>query len=213
MAEIVWAISTGPQDKAFEDSQPTGHLDWVAAKCSHGYLLEVMHSCAWCTQSSWARFLGAHLSGALLAPPFFTPRMEVSPVQTLGMAVCMISVGSQVAWAFASALMALLNSWLGPELMLTWGWRVPFILSAVPGGSCGLWFGVRERVALKGHCGDGVILFNSATCLGADKLSGWGGSPLGQSWRRCLQIGLERVLVSFLCLTDAACEPRRAGQA
>ncbi|CAJ1459060.1 unnamed protein product [Effrenium voratum] len=59
--------------------------------------------------------------------------MEVSPVQTLGMAVCMISVGSQVAWAFASALMALLNSWLGPELMLTWGWRVPFILSAVPG--------------------------------------------------------------------------------
>ncbi|CAJ1377754.1 unnamed protein product [Effrenium voratum] len=57
--------------------------------------------------------------------------MEVSPMQTLGMAVCMISVGSQIAWAFASALMALLNSCLGPELMLTWGWRVPFLLSAI----------------------------------------------------------------------------------
>lgn len=59
--------------------------------------------------------------------------MEVSPVRTIGMAVCMISVGSQIAWAFASAMLALLNQALGKELMLVWGWRVPFILSAVPG--------------------------------------------------------------------------------
>ena len=59
--------------------------------------------------------------------------MEVSPVKTIGMAVCMISVGSQIASAFASAMIALLNSWLGPELMLVWGWRVPFIFSALPG--------------------------------------------------------------------------------
>jgi MHS family proline/betaine transporter-like MFS transporter len=59
--------------------------------------------------------------------------MEVSPVRTIGMAVCMISVGSQIAWAFASAMMALLNQALGKELMLVWGWRIPFIVSAVPG--------------------------------------------------------------------------------
>ena len=64
--------------------------------------------------------------------------MEVSPVKTIGMAVCMISVGSQIAWAFASAMVALLNSWLGPELMLVWGWRVPFIFSALP-GAVALW--------------------------------------------------------------------------
>ena len=59
--------------------------------------------------------------------------MEVSPVRTIGMAVCMISVGSQIAWAFASALLALLNQALGTELMLVWGWRIPFLLSALPG--------------------------------------------------------------------------------
>eukprot|EP00913_Durusdinium_trenchii_P028716 g26931.t1 len=59
--------------------------------------------------------------------------MEVSPVSTIGMAICMISVGSQIAWAFASAMLALLNSLLGPELMLVWGWRIPFLFSALPG--------------------------------------------------------------------------------
>eukprot|EP00490_Sorites_sp_Unknown_P008682 CAMPEP_0114683822 /NCGR_PEP_ID=MMETSP0191-20121206/58317_1 /TAXON_ID=126664 /ORGANISM="Sorites sp." /LENGTH=470 /DNA_ID=CAMNT_0001965599 /DNA_START=155 /DNA_END=1567 /DNA_ORIENTATION=+ len=59
--------------------------------------------------------------------------MEVSPVRTIGMAVCMISVGSQIAWAFASALLALLNQALGPDLMLAWGWRIPFLFSALPG--------------------------------------------------------------------------------
>ena len=59
--------------------------------------------------------------------------MEVSPVRTIGMAVCMISVGSQIAWASASAMLALLNHALGSELMLVWGWRIPFLLSALPG--------------------------------------------------------------------------------
>ena len=59
--------------------------------------------------------------------------MEVSPVQTLGMAVCMISIGSQTAWAFASAMLAVLNQALGSEAMLVWGWRIPFLFSALPG--------------------------------------------------------------------------------
>ena len=59
--------------------------------------------------------------------------VEVSPMRTIGMAVCMISVGSQTAWAFASAMLAVLNQALGPELMRVWGWRVPFLISALPG--------------------------------------------------------------------------------
>jgi len=64
--------------------------------------------------------------------------MEVSPVRTSGMAVCMISVGSQIAWAFASAMLALLNQALGHDLMLVWGWRIPFLFSALP-GAMALW--------------------------------------------------------------------------
>lgn len=59
--------------------------------------------------------------------------VEVSPVKTLGMAVCMISVGSQIAWAFASVLVALLSSSLTHQQMLEWGWRIPFLISAIPG--------------------------------------------------------------------------------
>lgn len=59
--------------------------------------------------------------------------MEASPMQTLGIAVCFISVGSQVACAFSSALMAFLNGVLSREQMLVWGWRVPFLLSLPPG--------------------------------------------------------------------------------
>lgn len=59
--------------------------------------------------------------------------MEVSPMKTLGMAVCFISVGSTVACSFAAALMALLNGTLSQEQMLVWGWRVPFLLSLPPG--------------------------------------------------------------------------------
>eukprot|EP00439_Symbiodinium_sp_Y106_P020549 s2018_g2.t1 len=59
--------------------------------------------------------------------------VEVSPVKTLGMAVCMISVGSQIAWAFASLLVALLSSSLTDQQMLEWGWRIPFLISAIPG--------------------------------------------------------------------------------
>eukprot|EP00928_Gymnodinium_smaydae_P056485 TRINITY_DN3985_c0_g1_i4.p1 TRINITY_DN3985_c0_g1~~TRINITY_DN3985_c0_g1_i4.p1 ORF type:complete len:547 (-),score=72.73 TRINITY_DN3985_c0_g1_i4:340-1932(-) len=64
--------------------------------------------------------------------------MEVSPIQTLGTAVCMISVGSQVAWAFASGFMAFLNLVLGVEAMLMWGWRIPFLICIFP-GALALW--------------------------------------------------------------------------
>eukprot|EP00928_Gymnodinium_smaydae_P056486 TRINITY_DN3985_c1_g1_i1.p1 TRINITY_DN3985_c1_g1~~TRINITY_DN3985_c1_g1_i1.p1 ORF type:complete len:464 (+),score=48.44 TRINITY_DN3985_c1_g1_i1:239-1630(+) len=59
--------------------------------------------------------------------------MEISPIQTLGLSVSMISVGIQVALAFASSFMAFLNFMLGAEAMLTWGWRVPFLVCIFPG--------------------------------------------------------------------------------
>eukprot|EP00435_Cladocopium_sp_Y103_P055500 s958_g18.t1 len=58
--------------------------------------------------------------------------MEVSPVRSVGMAVCMIGVGSQMSWVFSSAMVALLHQALGSKLMLVWGWRVPFLISALP---------------------------------------------------------------------------------
>jgi len=59
--------------------------------------------------------------------------IEVSPIKTLGMAVCMISCGSQIAWAFASAFLAYLSAKIGPDAMLVWGWRVPFLICIFPG--------------------------------------------------------------------------------
>jgi len=59
--------------------------------------------------------------------------MDVSPIATLGMAVCQISVGSQIAWGIASAFLAYLSDALGPEQMRIWGWRVPFVISIFPG--------------------------------------------------------------------------------
>jgi len=59
--------------------------------------------------------------------------IELSGIKTLGMAVCMISVGSQLAWAFASSFLAYLSAWIGEEAMLVWGWRVPFLICIFPG--------------------------------------------------------------------------------
>lgn len=64
--------------------------------------------------------------------------MEVSPLATLGMAVSLISVGSQVAWAFVTCFLAMLTSLVGPESMLVWGWRVPFVIALLP-GAVALW--------------------------------------------------------------------------
>ena len=36
-------------------------------------------------------------------------------------------MGSQIAWAFASVLVALLSSSLTHQQMLEWGWRIPFL--------------------------------------------------------------------------------------
>jgi len=51
----------------------------------------------------------------------------------LGIAVSMISIGSQVAWALASGFLAWLSPAIGEEAMLVWGWRVPFIIALFPG--------------------------------------------------------------------------------
>lgn len=59
--------------------------------------------------------------------------VEASPPATLGIAVSMISVGSQVAWALASGFLAWLSPAIGEEAMLVWGWRVPFIIALFPG--------------------------------------------------------------------------------
>mmetsp|Transcript_65747 Transcript_65747/g.148347 ORF Transcript_65747/g.148347 Transcript_65747/m.148347 type:complete len:510 (-) Transcript_65747:123-1652(-) len=59
--------------------------------------------------------------------------VEVGNVRNLGMAVCFISVGSQIAWASASAGIAALTALVGPEAMLVWGWRVPFVIAIFPG--------------------------------------------------------------------------------
>ncbi|CAL1127206.1 unnamed protein product [Cladocopium goreaui] len=58
--------------------------------------------------------------------------MEASPVGSVGMAVSMIGVGGQISGVLASAMVALLHQGLGSELMLVWGWRVPFLISALP---------------------------------------------------------------------------------
>jgi len=64
--------------------------------------------------------------------------VETGELRTLGMAISLISVGSQISWALASGGIALLSSALGEEAMLVWGWRVPFIIALIP-GVIGLW--------------------------------------------------------------------------
>jgi len=59
---------------------------------------------------------------------------EVSPPERVGFALSFISVsGAFGAWAVAAAFIAFLESTLSAEAMMTWGWRVPFLISAVPG--------------------------------------------------------------------------------
>lgn len=59
---------------------------------------------------------------------------EISPPERLGFSLSFISVsGAFGAWAVAAALIAFLQSVLTPEEMMTWGWRVPFLISIIPG--------------------------------------------------------------------------------
>jgi len=59
---------------------------------------------------------------------------EVSPPERLGFALSFISVsGAFGAWAVAAAFIAFLQSVLSADAMMTWGWRVPFLVSAIPG--------------------------------------------------------------------------------
>merc|ERR1719204_2277497 len=59
---------------------------------------------------------------------------EVAPREKLGFALSFISVsGAFGAFAVASGIVTLMESVLTLEQMMTWGWRIPFLISIVPG--------------------------------------------------------------------------------
>jgi MHS family proline/betaine transporter-like MFS transporter len=60
---------------------------------------------------------------------------EVSPARTLGFNLSWISVsGAFGAWVVAALVVFILESVLDHDAMLTWGWRVPYLTSVLPGG-------------------------------------------------------------------------------
>jgi len=59
---------------------------------------------------------------------------EVAPRESLGLALSSISSsGAFGAYAAASLLVTFMQSVLTPEQMMAWGWRIPFLISALPG--------------------------------------------------------------------------------
>lgn len=59
---------------------------------------------------------------------------EVSPKETLGFHLSWISVsGAFGAWTIAALTIFLIESFLDREQMLSWGWRLPYWTSVVPG--------------------------------------------------------------------------------
>jgi MHS family proline/betaine transporter-like MFS transporter len=59
---------------------------------------------------------------------------EVAPREKLGFALSFISSsGAFGAFAVAAGLVTFMESVLSPQQMMDWGWRVPFLISAVPG--------------------------------------------------------------------------------
>jgi len=58
---------------------------------------------------------------------------EVAPKTSLGSTMMLIPMTSCVAFFMANGVVALIAGTLGEEHMLQWGWRLPFILSVVPG--------------------------------------------------------------------------------
>lgn len=70
--------------------------------------------------------------------------MEHAPRQQRGRYGSFLPVSTFSAFAAAAVVAYALNTWLSPEVMADWGWRVPFILAA-PMGLIGLY--LRTRLA------------------------------------------------------------------
>eukprot|EP00667_Euglena_gracilis_P006335 EG_transcript_6379 len=51
----------------------------------------------------------------------------------LGMACATISFGGCLAFFLSSGIVGILNAMLTPDQMLLWGWRIPFLITIVPG--------------------------------------------------------------------------------
>lgn len=58
---------------------------------------------------------------------------EVGNPNSIGRAISLISITANAGFLFAKAVVFTLDSVLGHEALENWGWRVPFILSLVPG--------------------------------------------------------------------------------
>eukprot|EP00123_Amoebidium_parasiticum_P013250 comp21855_c0_seq1/m.31232 comp21855_c0_seq1/g.31232 ORF comp21855_c0_seq1/g.31232 comp21855_c0_seq1/m.31232 type:complete len:506 (-) comp21855_c0_seq1:451-1968(-) len=65
--------------------------------------------------------------------PLSTHLAESDRVQMLGFLAAMNSFGAYAGGMVASAIAAILTSALTPDQMMVWGWRIPFIVSIVPG--------------------------------------------------------------------------------
>ena len=62
-----------------------------------------------------------------------------SPLQSTlllsGMATSMISAGGNLAFFLSSGFISVLHHWLTDDQMLLWGWRIPFVVTLVPGAA------------------------------------------------------------------------------
>ena len=59
--------------------------------------------------------------------------VETASLRTLGFATRLISLGGTLAFGLAATVVGALSRNLSEEDMLVWGWRVPFLISAIPG--------------------------------------------------------------------------------
>jgi len=65
--------------------------------------------------------------------PLVTYMAESSPQGSLGVGTVLFLLSALVAFIISGSFVALLVLMLGPEAMLTWGWRVPFVIVLPPG--------------------------------------------------------------------------------
>ena len=68
---------------------------------------------------------------------------EASPPRRRGFYASFVQLGSPVAYLIPTVLFAALQGWMSEDAFLSWGWRIPFLLSAVV-VVIGLW--IRMRV-------------------------------------------------------------------
>lgn len=67
---------------------------------------------------------------------------EFSPDRSRGFWASMLNMGSYLGFAAGAAVVALTTVALGEEVMLSWGWRIPFLI-ALPLGAIAIWFRMR----------------------------------------------------------------------